>query len=636
MIILTNKRRFFVALFASVFLFAPLSVYAVWPAVGAFFVWAGHAVRFLKASNTVRTTVAVAQKIPSGVKNVTGLSLNSHLSVAGHLYLLSQGISHVYVVNSDQENPANHSQAVIEVNLNDFSPQRQNPDPETWNDALQGDVEPTPKTLQPKLPVSISDSGASGGGSEGTSSVPGVINKGGGSIDFVDGSYIFKVNPTLVETTAPAYIEYYCAEFVVDSPKCLRAATLAGVYIKRVFPDPYSNPVNIAGIDISLEKFNSSKINNKVVVVDSEKSLRYTWTVSPLSFSFITGEFYSSPILCGKHSYRSNGSVYDKKVYCDNPNSGEARSEAASTFEQAVAQVNKRTYFSKTDSSYTDVVRFESGYAHVVKVEHICGSGQSFNENTSSCTMNNVVKPATLPCEVIYKDNSWQKDDRNPNCDLVSDSLGISGNVVHLKSSDSEVEIMRNADGTYEIKTKDSDGNWKTVNTSPYSKDSNGAPVKDITDSDNGKFHTVAGVGNGNGNGSGSCGGKDQSPCSIDDSGFDGKGDDIKGEFDKLSEGDDKKLEDLEGYAGKAREEDFGFEADWFPKLWPDEIPCRALNFPVDFSDGALKGKWSFEVDFCSQISDIRQVIHWIVYLVGAFYIFRRLMRVNEPGWSSK
>jgi hypothetical protein len=88
-------------------------------------------------------------------------------------------------------------------------------------------------------------------------------------------------------------------------------------------------------------------------------------------------------------------------------------------------------------------------------------------------------------------------------------------------------------------------------------------------------------------------------------------------------------LKGLEDYVGKEGDKTFGFDINWFPRLWPNEVQCRDLEFPLSFSSGAIRGNFPFKVEFCDRVSGVRDLIYWIVYLVGVFYIFRRLVRFN-------
>ncbi|MDR1351204.1 MAG: hypothetical protein LBJ59_10625 [Zoogloeaceae bacterium] len=262
-------------------------------------------------------------------------------------------------------------------------------------------------------------------------------------------------------------------------------------------------------------------------------------------------------------------------------------------------------------------------YAHFIEVSRICGENQSYDVKSKVCILNeNVQKPSTLACEIIYVNGAWQADARNPNCVYVDDRYSIYGNVVHLKGGDGEVEIVMNDDGTYTIRNFDG-SNWRTINTDPYSSsvDGGGAAIKDITDSSSGSF-IFGGNSTTNNYGSGSCGGVDQPACAIDDSGFDGKSSDLEGKFSDLNDAFNESKKFIDNYDTN---DNFGFTADWFPRLWPDPVACQDLQIPLQFDRGVLKGLWNTKIEFCDRVSGIRQFIGWLVYLMTAIYLWRRL-----------
>ena len=221
-----------------------------------------------------------------------------------------------------------------------------------------------------------------------------------------------------------------------------------------------------------------------------------------------------------------------------------------------------------------------------------CPAGYAVSGN--NCVLadpSQVMKPPTVPCEVVFdtNTNSWQSDARNPNCSGFDGSIQTNGNNLHVTdASGHSADITRNPNGGYTATVPTADGGSNTITTGPYSPSAGGDgkpgfPITGITTTPgtgsgtggNGSGGNGTGTGT-TGNGNGSCGGTDQVPCSINDSGFDGltppSSDDVGTAWDERI----TNLDDLKDQGN------FGIDNSWLPNLLPGPVVnCQPMNFPV-------------------------------------------------------
>jgi hypothetical protein len=114
----------------------------------------------------------------------------------------------------------------------------------------------------------------------------------------------------------------------------------------------------------------------------------------------------------------------------------------------------------------------------------------------------------------------------------------------------------------------------------------------------------------------------------VDDSGFDGRAEDLQGKLGELNDASDESKKAMDDYDTS---DNFGFVADWFPRLWPEPMACQDLIIPVEFNRGPLRGLWSTRIEFCDKASGIRGFVGWLVYLTTAIYLWRRFVSANSP-----
>jgi hypothetical protein len=665
-----KRRGLFLCLLAALVLFSA-SAYALAPLI----IWAGQAVRFLAAPLT-RTVIFVAKRIASADKKTVELTKAMEVSATLHAAV---GLTAIYLAHRDAGEEGNQNKAAITVQLNDKSPQRDNPDPEKWSDAASGAVEPTLNDME-------------------FSATPGHVdfasmsNAGGGSVTYSDNEYVFtpSINitgvsggviavkndctlngnncsgcysytpascpKTLIPNSSPGYYDCYTGDVIhhgiparVESHTCTYYTSTVVSY-SSVYPRITSASVQNGVVEVNNTNYKTLSSADKVSL-DKENLTKTTWSVSGSLKSDVERSVVVPNVVCGQvnvlakvypdssNPYAQSNTIKDAvmDVYC-------APSE--SDIENAVSSyANSNDHpFSITDvqsstRKFSYISRFESDndvhYIHRFTVEPICASGQYFNKQLDKCvSSSSAEKPATLPCEIIYKGGVWQTDVRNPNCVEAGNAYDIQGNNLHLRDADTEIEIIRNADGTYKIRANDGDG-WKTINTGGYSESNGGAPLSDVIDSGTGGFvrdvyviHT-GGSGNGDGEGGGSCGGSGQPPCSVDDSGFDGRADGLAGKFGELDEANGEGKKAMDDYKAS---DNFGFLSDWFPKLWPERVACQDLVVPLEFSKGPLRGLWRTKIEFCDKASGIRGFIGWLVYLMTVIYLWRRFTSANSSG----
>jgi hypothetical protein len=512
---LLNKRRFFAAMLAAVFLFSSSGIYAAWPAIPSLArlsIWFGKHV----AANQTAYEIGEAVLAAVGI----GASID--------YFLLSDK-------QFDDPSASSFGKSAVVVHLNP-SAKRANPDPVNWNDAGPGQVDPSPKPAVVSL-----DGGYAGNVSGGKTGV--------GKYVYENGSFVLK--PAIDESSITSRLikgsggAKYCSEWdpVVTGGgyvTCLHEedyyyvdAKLGGISINT------TSPVNIGGVDISYDKFNSARNSkSEVVFIDSKKALRYTWKITPFYFKGSSFSVSSRAIVSGSQTLNNGNSVKTYHAADLSSTVSDARAYAA---ESSLSNEVRLGPFANTESSVTDVVRFEHipsstnpyySVAHVVTVQSLCGAGQSYNAVTESCVMDGEVeKPATLACEVVWLNGKWDVDKRNPNCEKFGSKFSVFDAAARLKGDDGEVEVYRNPDGTYVITVNDSNGTWHTLTTDNSS--GSGHVINSIVESDTGAFRVPVvypgnngGSGN-NGDGGGACGGEGQKPCSIDDSGFDGAADEV-------------------------------------------------------------------------------------------------------------
>lgn len=681
-----RMRRKLVFCLALFFIVTSVS-YAAGPL--AVLLWTGRIVKFLTSAPVTTTTVYLSKRIAAADAQTIRLWKAGEISATLHAAALTAA----YVTHKDAaENSEYEGKATISVTLNDKSPQRDNPDPETWDDAQDGKIEPTPKQVFPDFGEFIVDDSH--------------ITNGYGSVQ-IEGDYLVVRPEMYSETSDYSSTEVVTGYEVVDTYVKENHLITYGEYnarysvsvdvlkqvispIRQTFPyrkyvNVYSRypsittpEVEVFGMKISDSEFNSKAINSKVVYVDASSALRMTWTrfhvsgaisgaasisdgfasyvAEPIKVCYmyrneydrLVANDYAISSICSNCSWHWDVNPHPRDVYYDldpSCSSGSiAKGYYSVTYKDIQGELDdfknsvdsivyKYPIFYQTGTSDVYVARIQKGYVHQIKIDRLCESGQVYDLEHSSCVDSDVMKPATLPCEIININGEWKDDPRNPNCEATSDTYDISGNNLHIRDSEGEMEIVRNDDGTYKIRYRDNAGNWNTINTGDYSESDGAAPLLGVIDSPTGGFVRVVYGGNGEGEEGdgegGSCGGVGQVPCAVDDSGFEGMDSDLGGKFSDLDAAGDEARKNMDDYD---KDDNFGFEMDWFPNLWPDKMACEDISIPLEFNKGALKGLWTTKIEFCDKASDIRQFVGWLVYLMTALYLWRRLTSANSSG----
>jgi hypothetical protein len=251
-----------------------------------------------------------------------------------------------------------------------------------------------------------------------------------------------------------------------------------------------------------------------------------------------------------------------------------------------------------------------------------------------------VMKPAdTIPCEIVFDPatGTWESDSRNPECGnfqgTTDGSFSIEGPTLRITDSEGDsATITRRPDGGFNINSPTPDGGTREVVTGPRAPDAGGPgrpghPVTSITDKPPG---SGGGNGNGNGNGSsgGSCGGPNQPPCVIDDSGFK----DLNPKFSDVVE---KAWDDrIEGLNALKDQGDFGVNTSWIPSLLPGPVvSCRALEWPVKVRMmGITVADQIVRIELCDKFEIFREYYSWLFGFLTVVFIAKLFFRSNEGG----
>lgn len=242
----------------------------------------------------------------------------------------------------------------------------------------------------------------------------------------------------------------------------------------------------------------------------------------------------------------------------------------------------------------------------------VCAAGYTYSGG--NCVLSNadqVTKPAgKVPCEVVRNaDGTWEIDAKNPECTALASQLAGSGKQLTYNKGDGTYDTIKsNDDGSTTINT----GN-RSIDLGPAGSDGN-LPIRGI--SDNGPVDTGGGsTGTGStGSGTGNCGGSGQPPCvvAVDDSAFTGKDASINTAGDAAK----GKLDDRQAFIeGKANDtSNFGLDVSWIPSLLPGPaVTCQALKWEPGIKHGPLAGlSGSVDIDWCSKLDLLREYYAWL------------------------
>lgn len=251
-----------------------------------------------------------------------------------------------------------------------------------------------------------------------------------------------------------------------------------------------------------------------------------------------------------------------------------------------------------------------------------CATGYTYaNGNCVLSDASAVTKPAgKVPCEVLQNaDGTWDIDTKNPECTSLATTLARNGKTLTYAKGDGTYDsIKNNDDGSQTINT----GN-RTINLSPPGSEGNRS-ITGITDGAPGNSGSANTGTGGTGNGAGNCGGAGQSPCAVtvDDSGFQGKDATVNSAGDALKTASQSRLDALNA-EGQKGGDNFGLDTSWIPSVLPGPaVACQALKWEPAISHGPLAGlSGSIDIDWCSKIDVIREYYAWLFGLVTTWAI---------------
>lgn len=473
----------------------------------------------------------------------------------------------IMLADKNPESATAKGKAQVVVHMNSENPKRANPDPEKWNDPKEGETDPTPKSLNPNTAPPVT-----------------------GNLVAITGAVVYASTGQKVKDI------YSLGDDAMLTPE-------ESLAYEDIFGGSTYSYWNARA---TTKKYTSATLAKKEYsIISSDNSHRFDW---------IATDFYSGSLPeCQNVNYTCTGSIDPSRAFT-------VSESHANNVVQPLAEGYK---VDKLEYGANNTVA-----VHYKRMVKLCPDGYSYNSTTGSCMTGEQTKPATTPCEVIFKNGNFQTDANNPNCKAVADRLTVNGNMAMMKSADGETEIVRNADGTYTITSKNGE-NWQTINTGTYSSSGNGATVGDVSESKTGKF--IYGGSFGTGSSSGSCGGSGQPPCSIDDSGFEGKDKEATEKLDELKGKEQEAVDNLSKYVDKNGSNNFGF-TNFLPKLWPtSHIACENIMISISMTRGPFKGlSGSVPIEFCDKAQKFREFMSWLVYALAALYIYKRVTRSNS------
>jgi len=282
-----------------------------------------------------------------------------------------------------------------------------------------------------------------------------------------------------------------------------------------------------------------------------------------------------------------------------------------------------------------------TGVYAVWDVATILSCPDGYASSNGNCVLideTRVMKPAgKVPCEVIRNaDGTWEIDGKNPECAALGTDLTQSGRTItYTRGAGDYDSVTSNADGSLVISTRGPGGN-RDIQTGPYSSSLGGYPIVSVTDSQGTSSGTSTGTGTGTG-GSGSggqtCGGIGQPACAVavDDSGFQGKDSIINAKADAAIAKLDERVAQVQGVNDGST---FGIDASWIPSLKPGPVvPCSDLQWTPTISHGPLAGlTGSVSVNWCDKAEVIREYVAWLYGVVTVFAIAMLFFSSNKSG----
>lgn len=260
-----------------------------------------------------------------------------------------------------------------------------------------------------------------------------------------------------------------------------------------------------------------------------------------------------------------------------------------------------------------------------------CPTGYTLS--SGNCVLNDatqVMKPSgKVPCEVMRNaDGTWDIDAKNPECAALGTALTQSGRTTsYTRGAGDYDSVTTNADGSLTISTRGPGGN-RDIQTGPYSSSQGGYPITSVTDSPGTGTST-----GGTGSGGQTCGGSGQPACAVtvDDSGFQGKDAIVNAKADAAIAKLDERVTQVQGVNDGST---FGVDASWVPSLKPGPVvACSDIQWQPGISHGPLAGlTGSVSVNWCDKADVIREYLAWLFGVATVFAIALLFFSSNKSG----
>ena len=266
-----------------------------------------------------------------------------------------------------------------------------------------------------------------------------------------------------------------------------------------------------------------------------------------------------------------------------------------------------------------------------------CPTGYTLNGTTCQLvSASQVTKPATQPCEVLWDSGgkTFLWDQANTNCKDLAAQLQITAGKQDLTVPSTSgagereaVTLSPNMDGGFTVcQDKGLTGGKNCMRTGAFDAGSGSYPIVGTESLPGGETPGTSPAPQI----TSSCGGADQPACTtrIDETGTPGTPswgtangalETMVGDYQSRV---DTQLQDSHGIAWSSLFPDLFFGAP--------RIACQPVNFnlaAVGFGNG-MHGSGLMVFDFCSNqwLLMLRDLLKWVVYIGGVFYIWRRFM----------
>jgi hypothetical protein len=261
-----------------------------------------------------------------------------------------------------------------------------------------------------------------------------------------------------------------------------------------------------------------------------------------------------------------------------------------------------------------------------------------------------VAKPQNHQCEYIRTSSGWTADPKNPNCTAYtakvttptpqtlvirdgqrSDNPSYFEQDISISTNGNDVFVLHNDPGgtRYNLTTTANGSGQQVIsgiNTTGGSTTAPGSttPLDGSSGGGGGSGTGTGNVGSGTTTVGGTCGGTNQTPCSIDDSGFNAKTHDISIVQNQLS----ASVADFEQRVQANSGNPHGIHHTGFFSGFRFGLPQTVCQNPdLNFGNG-----FDLTVDLCGNqlISLFRQIEAWLFYVFTVFYVWRRFMSAEE------